>query len=78
MENTDVHNVCLHFQTIHYLFLVRLSAHYGAKIDVFDVCWIVVVRVANGMVCYVETRSGPNRPAAAIGGELSRVIPWKI
>ena len=26
----------------------------------------------------LETRSGPNRPAAAIGGELSRVIPWKI
>ena len=23
-----------------------------------------------------ETRSGPNRPAAAIGGEHSRVIPW--
>ena len=25
-----------------------------------------------------KTRSGPNRPAAAIGGELSWVIPWKI
>ena len=27
---------------------------------------------------YAITRSGLNRPAPAVGGELSRVIPWNI
>ena len=43
--------------------------------------------ITNSLLCNKErtinngneaTRSGPNRPAAAIGGEIRRVISWHM